>query len=164
LRTSAIVQNPDDAIRQTLAILREEEKTLAAKLERVRVAISAILPLVGEGEEATDRGTMPSTTGPAGTGYNPYTLAQAAQAALREAHRPLHTRELNGLLQAKGILTEGDERGRKMLADVLWRRANNRDTFARVGTGVYSLREWGATNVDDEDAKTDQSQEGMSMK
>jgi hypothetical protein len=63
----------------------------------------------------------------------PAEFVEALEAALHEADKPMHRKELVSVLEAKGFDIPGDDKAR-YLGTVLWR---NRDRFANIPEQGY---------------------------
>jgi hypothetical protein len=137
-------------IKNALAALRESKARLLAELDKIDRAIMALRPLVGDdGADEPDtqtpalsNGTGDDVSGNARTDARVPDFAniEAGAASILESEgSPLPVRVIYDELVKRGVDfgTVADQK--KVLADLLWRRAHDSAGFVRLRKGIYGL-------------------------
>lgn len=124
-----------EALKKDAEKLREQIEPLMAAWRHKQEQIAALEHALKLLEAEPTPSDLQATLQPDGGVHKP---SEVAYRLLAKAKRPLHYRELLGLMEASGFAMPGENPGANLLAHI-----GRDERIVRVGSGTYGLAEWG---------------------
>lgn len=140
--------------RQRLSVAEADVEDAESQLEEARERaekyrnfLNVLEEFTGNGDARVSQHDIDSVSGRSGDGLDlsgpGVTVAEGAEAVLREAGKPLKNRQMAERMFAAGFEYEGDvKKLRNTVGTLLNRDAGEDGTFEKMAPGLFGLREW----------------------